>query len=114
MSGYLITFMVKRLNALPSIGTTIGASTQLLKTHTLSLGGNFGYFFNKSNGVKAGNNFMFSINSGYSVKKHTFGLYASYLISPPVLLNPMDKIDIVPHYVNTTNFSAGVNYSFSF
>ncbi|MBW7866980.1 MAG: autotransporter outer membrane beta-barrel domain-containing protein [Brumimicrobium sp.] len=97
-----------------SIGTTIGASTQLLKTHTLSLGGNFGYFFNKSNGVKAGNNFMFSINSGYSVKKHTFGLYASYLISPPVLLNPMDKIDIVPHYVNTTNFSAGVNYSFSF
>ncbi|MCO5248201.1 MAG: hypothetical protein M9887_04545 [Chitinophagales bacterium] len=97
-----------------STGINVGANTQLLKEHQLGLQGSVGYFFNRSNGEKAGNNISFNLNANMSAKKHSFGLFSSYLITPPIDLNPLNKLEIVPYSVNTKNFSAGVNYSYQF
>ncbi|MCO5231523.1 MAG: hypothetical protein M9958_10245 [Chitinophagales bacterium] len=97
-----------------STGINVGANTQLLKEHQLGLQGSIGYFFNQSNGEKVGNNISFTFNANMSAKKHSFGLFSSYLITPPIDLNPLNKLEIVPYSVNSKNFSAGVNYTYQF
>ena len=97
-----------------STGIHGGGNMQLLKDHQWSVQGDIGYFLNRSNGLSVGSNTTFSLNSGYSLNKHSFSLFSSYTITPPVDLNPLDKVSIVPYRVNSKNFSGGVSYSYQF
>lgn len=95
-------------------GVHAGGNVQLLKNHQLNLQGDVGYYFNRSNGEAVGNNTTFSVNSSYTVKKHNFSLYSSYIITPPINLNPLDKVNLVPYAVGSKNLSAGVSYGYHF
>lgn len=97
-----------------SAGVNAGANVQLLKNHQLSVQGNTGYFLNSSSGGNEGNNISFSLSSSLGVGKHSFSLYSSYIVTPPVNLDPLDKISRVPIAVNTRNFSAGIQYGYQF
>ena len=97
-----------------STGINVGGNVQLLKDHQLGIQGNIGYFLNRSKGATVGNNTSFSLNSSYSANKHSFSLYSSYIITPPVNLNPLDKVNRVPSAVNSRNFSAGISYGYQF
>ncbi|HTO37917.1 MAG TPA: hypothetical protein VL021_05790 [Brumimicrobium sp.] len=97
-----------------SVGLNVGGNIQLLKTKSLSLNGMIGYYFNKSSSFQTGNNTTFSLNCSYRLKKHAFGLFTNYTLTPPVNLNPLDDIYKVPYAVNSRIFSGGINYSYSF
>jgi len=97
-----------------STGVHAGGNAQLLKDHQLNVQGDIGYYFNRSNGETAGNNTTFTVNSSYTVKKHSFSLYGSYIITPPIDLNPLDKVNRVPYAVRSKNLSAGVTYGYHF
>lgn len=97
-----------------SLGINAGGNMQFLKEHNLNVAGNFGYYLNSSTNGTAANNFSFSLNSNMTHKKHSFGCFANYIITPPVILNPLDKINRVPIAVNTRNFTAGINYNYRF
>lgn len=97
-----------------STGVHGGGNMQLLKDHQWSLQGDIGYFLNRSGGVSVGSNTTFAINSSYNVKKHSFSLFSSYTITPPINLNPLDKVNIVPYRVNSRNFSGGISYGYQF
>ena len=97
-----------------STGINVGANAQFLKEHQLSVQGSVGYFLNKSSTGDAGNNLSFSLNGNVGAGKHSFGLFASYIVTPPVNLNPLDKINRIPIAVNSRNLSAGINYGYSF
>lgn len=98
-----------------SLGVNAGANTQLLKSRALSLQGDVGYFINKASDSPTGNNITFSLNGNYSAgKSHSFGLYASYIITPPVDLDPLNGIYNVPYAVNSEILSGGVTYTYNF
>jgi len=97
-----------------STGVHAGGNAQLLKDHQLNMQGDVGYYFNRSDGETVGNNITFSLNSSYTVKKHSFSLYSSYIITPPVNLNPLDKVNRVPYAVGSRNLSAGISYGYHF
>ena len=97
-----------------AIGLNFGANAQFLKEHNLSLNGNFGYFFNHATNAPVNNNFTFSVGCNYSEKKHSFGFFATSIYTPPIDLDPMNKVNNVPYFVNTYSLSGGLNYSYSF
>lgn len=98
-----------------SIGVNVGANTQLLKSRNLSVSGDVGYFINKASDTPTGNNTTFSFNGNYRTgKHHSFGLYASYILTPPVNLNPLNEVYNVPYAVNSKILSGGLNYSYNF
>ena len=97
-----------------STGVHAGGNAQLLKDHQLNVQGDVGYYFNRSDGETAGNNTAFTVNSSYTVKKHNFSLYGSYIITPPIDLNPLDKVNRVPYAVGSKNLSAGITYGYHF
>ncbi|GAB3361659.1 hypothetical protein GCM10027566_28630 [Arachidicoccus ginsenosidivorans] len=99
-----------------STGLHIGGNAQFLKAHNWNLQGDIGYFFNRTNGATVSNNTTFSLSSGYSLHKHSLSLYSSYTITPPVYLNPLDKVNLnrIPYAVNTRNLSGGITYGYQF
>lgn len=101
-------------NTYQSVGMNGGIMLQLLKQHNLSIQGTAGYFLNKSMSGTVGNNTTFSFNTSYSQKKNSFGIYLSYILTPPVNLNPLNVVYHVPIAVNSRNFTGGINYGFHF
>ena len=97
-----------------STGLNAGLNAQLLQAHNLSVQGSVGYFFNQDNGSPVGNNTTFSFNSNYAVLNHSLGLYMSYIITPPVNLNPLNIVNHVPYAVNSRNLVGGVTYAYHF
>lgn len=98
-----------------SLGLDVGANAQLLKDRSLSLQGSVGYFLNKATDSRAGNNITFSFNGNYAVLNgHSLGIFASYMITPPVNLNPLNDINHVPYAVNSKLFSGGITYAYNF
>ncbi len=97
-----------------STGVHVGGNAQLLKDHQLNVQGDVGYYLNSTNGEMVGNNTTFSLSGSYAVKKHSFSLYSSYIITPPINLNPLDKVNRVPYAVNSKNFSGGITYGYHF
>jgi len=97
-----------------STGIHLGGNAQFLKEHNWNLQGDVGYFFNRTNGATVGNNTTFSLSSSYSLHKHSLSLYSSYTITPPVSLNPLDKVNRIPYAVNTRNLSGGITYGYQF
>ena len=98
-----------------SLGFDLGGNAQLLKEHNLSVQASAGYFMNHSSSSATGNNITFSFSASYaSGRHHSVGLFASYIITPPVELNPLDKINRVPYAVNSKCLSGGVTYVYNF
>ncbi|HLV14374.1 MAG TPA: hypothetical protein VKY41_04280 [Xanthomarina sp.] len=98
-----------------SLGFNVGGNVQLLQSRSLNLQGSVGYFLNKSSDSPTGNNYTFSFNGSYMLfKSHSLGLYASYMITPPVNLNPLNEIDHVPYAVNSKMFTGGITYAYNF
>jgi hypothetical protein len=97
-----------------SLGLNAGGNAQFLKEHNLSVNAGFGYYFNRSDQAAVNNNITFSAGSSFQTKKHRFHIFASYIYTPPVDLDPMNRVNNVPYYVSTYNFSGGINYSYSF
>jgi hypothetical protein len=103
------------LNTYQSLGLNIGASVQLLKEHSLALQGSVGYFLNHDSNMPAGNNTTFSFNGSYQMNRHhSLGLYTSYVITPPVNLNPLNIVNHVPYAVNSKNLAGGITYAYHF
>lgn len=131
-SNYSVYFMNKSLgisaggqfsnykqqeNSYQSLGLNVGANMQLLPSRALSLQGTAGYFVNKNSGSVTGNNISFSFSSSFRThKKHSFGLNMSYILTPPVNLDPLDKVrlDRIPYAVNSKIFAGGINYNYTF
>jgi hypothetical protein len=101
-------------NQYQSIGLNGGINAQLLPSHSWLVQGSVGYFYNKDNGSPTGNNTTFSFNSSYGLKNHGFSCYISYILTPPVNLNPLSGITQIPYAVNSKNLSGGVMYSYHF
>lgn len=101
-------------NQYQSIGLNGGINAQLLPGHTWLVQGSIGYFLNKDNGSPTGNNTAFSFNTSYGVKNHGFSGYISYILTPPVNLNPLSGITQVPYAVNSKNLSGGLMYTYHF
>ncbi|WP_123796481.1 hypothetical protein [Oceanihabitans sediminis] len=98
-----------------SLGFNIGGNMQVLHSRSLNLQGSIGYFLNKASDSPTGNNYTFSFNGSYMLfNSHSLGLSASYMITPPVNLNPLNEIEHVPYAVNSKMFTAGITYSYSF
>lgn len=100
-----------------SLSLNAGANAQLLESRALSVQGNTGYMINKASESATGNNITFSLNSSYRLQKNcSFGMHMSYIITPPVNLDPLDKvrIDRIPYAVNSRIFSGGVSFNYSF
>lgn len=70
-----------------------------------------GYFVNSSANGTVANNTTFSFNSSYSLQKHSFGFYLSYILTPPVNLNPLNVVNHIPIAVNSKNLSGGLTYA---
>jgi len=101
-------------NAYQSIGINGGINAQLLASHAWLVQGSVGYFLNKDNGSPTGNNTTFSFNSSYGLKNHGFSCYISFILTPPVNLNPLSGITQIPYAVNSKNLSGGLMYSYHF
>lgn len=102
-------------NTYTSLGLNGGVNLQLLKMHNLSMQGSIGYFLNHDNHEIAGNNTTFSFNGSYSLNQHhSLGIYSSYILTPPVNLNPLNVLNRVPYAVNSKNLAGGINYSYHF
>ncbi len=113
--GFQYSTYQQKESSYNSLGVNVGANTQLLKSRALSLQGNVGYFINKSSDSPTGNNITFSFNGNFSAgKHHSFGAFASYVITPPVNLNPLNDINNVPYAVNSKILSGGLTYSYNF
>lgn len=98
-----------------SLGFNVGGGAQLLKSRILNLQGSVGYFLNKASNSETGNNFTFSFNGSYMLfKSHSIGLFANYIITPPVNLNPLNDINNVPYSVNSKMLSGGITYAYNF
>ena len=98
-----------------SAGVNLGGNIQLLRSHALNVMGTAGYFFNHSSSGPAGNNTTFSFNGSYALEKHhSLGMYANYLITPPVNLNLLNTVNHVPYAVNSRNLAGGVTYAYHF
>lgn len=101
-------------NKYQSTGLNAGANVQFLKAHNLAVQGSIGYFLNHDTGSPTGNNTTFSFNSSYSMQTHSVGVYLSYILTPPVNLNPLNVVNRVPYAVNTKNLAGGVTYAYHF
>jgi len=98
-----------------SLGFNVGGNVQLLKARTLNLQGSVGYFLNKASDSATGNNYTFSFNGSYLLfNSHSIGIFASYMITPPVNLNPLNDINHVPYAVNSKMLSGGITYAYNF
>ncbi len=114
-AGFQYSKYQQKESSYSSLGANVGANTQLLKSRALSLQGSVGYFVNKASDSPTGNNITFSFNGNFRAgKHHSFGAYASYVITPPVNLNPLNDIYKVPYAVNSKILSGGLNYSYNF
>jgi hypothetical protein len=101
-------------NQYQSVGINGGINAQLLPSHVWLAQASVGYFYNKDNGSSTGNNTTFSFNSSYGLKNHGFSCYVSYILTPPVNLNPLSGITQIPYAVNSKNLSGGLMYSYHF
>lgn len=110
----LYTQYKQQNNVYRSAGLNAGASVQLLKQHNLMAQASAGYFVNSSANGTVANNTTFSFNSSYSQQKHSFGFYLSYILTPPVNLNPLNVVDHIPIAVNSKNLSGGLTYACRF
>ena len=99
-------------NKYSSTGLNAGVNAQFLKDHNLSTQGSVGYYVNQNGDLPAGNNTTFSMNASYGVKKHSLGIYGSYILTPPVNLNPLNIVNHIPIAVNSKNFSGGITYAY--
>lgn len=100
------------MNKYRSIGLNAGGNIRLLEEKNMSLQGSVGYFLNTNNNAATGNNIVFSFNANYlTQKRHSFSVYSSYVITPPVNLNPLQRLY---YTVNTNNLSGGINYNYNF
>ncbi len=104
----------QRQDQYTSTGLNAGLNAQLLSAHNLAMQGSVGYFVNKDAGSPTGNNTTFSFNTSYGMKTQSFSGYISYILTPPVNLNPLNTVNHVPYAVNSKNLSGGVMYSFHF
>jgi hypothetical protein len=101
-------------NKYQSAGLNAGANAQLLKAHNWMVQGSIGYFLNHDTGSPAGNNTTFSFSSSYGLKTHSLSVYVSYILTPPVNLNPLLTVNRVPYAVNTKNLAGGITYAYHF
>jgi hypothetical protein len=101
-------------NIYRTMGMNAGVNAQFLRTHSLSVQGSVGYFINQDNGAPVGNNTTFSISGNYGVQDHSLGVFMSYVITPPVNLNPLNIVNHVPYAVNSRNLVGGVTYAYHF
>jgi hypothetical protein len=98
-----------------SLGLNAGFNAQFLKEHNLAVQASIGYFLNHDDQGTAGNNTTFSFNCSYGMNKHhSLGLFASYVITPPVNLNPLNLVNHVPYAVNSKNLEGGMTYTYHF
>jgi len=126
-SSYILGFLKKSLNvslngsynryrqgsdSYTSYGATVGASAQLLKTKSLNIQGDIGYFFNRYTAGDAQDNITFSASAGYNVKHHSFNLFANYIYTPPNAINAI--INKISYAVATKNLAGGISYNYSF
>jgi hypothetical protein len=115
INGSLLYTQYKQQNNLyRSTGLNAGLSVQLLKQHNLMAQASAGYFVNSSTSGEAANNTSFSFNSSYSQQRHSFGFYLSYILTPPVNLNPLNIVNHIPIAVNSRNLSGGLTYACRF
>lgn len=102
-------------NSYQSFGVNVGISAALMKDQAWGVQGSLGYFFNHDTGAPAGNNTTFSFSSSYAInQQHSFSFFMSYVITPPVNLNPLNIVNRVPIAVNSKNLSGGLMYAFHF
>lgn len=98
-----------------SLGLNVGGNVQFLKDHNLNIQASAGYFLNRSSISSTGNNITFSFNGSYTLgKHHSLGIFANYIITPPVNLNPLNEINRVPYAVNSKCLAGGVTYAYHF
>ena len=112
--NYLYSQYKQESNSYKSNGITLGTSAQLLKTKSLNINGNFGYYSNKFSNAGAQKNFSYSANVGYNIKRHSFSLFANYVYSQPnnEITNAVNKT--FPYAVATKNLAGGISYSCTF
>ncbi|MEO6000253.1 MAG: hypothetical protein ABIN89_25675 [Chitinophagaceae bacterium] len=111
--SYLFNRYKQLANAYTSNGATIGTSAQFLKNRSLNIQGNIGYFLNHFSDSKT-KNISYSLNAGYSIKHHSFNLFANYIYTPPVnkIIEAINKT--YPYAVATKNYGGGLSYNYSF
>lgn len=98
-----------------SLGLIVGGNAQFLKDHNLNVQASAGYFLNRSSVSSTGNNLTFSFNGSYTLNKHySLGIFANYIITPPVNLNPLNEINRVPYAVNSKCLAGGITYAYHF
>ncbi|TKK71766.1 hypothetical protein FC093_01720 [Ilyomonas limi] len=98
-----------------SYGANVGSVISLLKEKNLSLQGNVGYYYSSfilAAGTKSNSsNFTYSLNTGYTAKRHSFNLFFNYLYTPPKLIN--DEINKVFHYAAAfKSFTGSISYAY--
>src|SRR4051794_27813508 len=83
-----------------SYGANIGSAISLLKEKNLNVQGSVGYFYNSfilpDSTKNNNNNITYSLNAGYTAKRHSFNLFFNYLYTPPRLIN--DQLNKTFHY----------------
>lgn len=106
-------------NSYKTYGATIGSSAQLLKTKNLNIQGTVGYFLNNYNSSNDQKNITYSLNTSYTLKKHTLSLFANYVYTPRNQINDtiekiVDANKNIPYAVSTKNFFGGASYNYTF
>lgn len=106
-------------NSYRTYGATIGTSSRLLKNKSLNIQGTFGYLLNNFNQGTTQKNLTYSVTVGYSLKKHSFNLFANYVYTPTnAINNTINKIinanSNIPYAVSTKNLFAGALYNYTF
>ncbi|MEO9022510.1 MAG: hypothetical protein ABI237_08285 [Ginsengibacter sp.] len=102
-------------NQYKSMGLNIGGNAQFLKDHNLNIQVSAGYFLNHATNLETENNTTFSFNGSYAVHRHhSLGIYANYILTPPVNLNPINEINRVPYAVNSKCLAGGITYAYTF
>ena len=112
--NYLFSQYKQESNSYTSNGVTFGTSAQLLKSKSLNINGNIGYYSNKFSNAGDQKNFSYSANVGYNLKRHSFNLFANYVHSQTnnEIINAVNKT--FPYAVATKNLAGGISYSCTF
>lgn len=98
-----------------SLGLNVSGNAQFLKDHNLNLQASAGYFLNHATSSSTGNNITFSFNGSYELHQHhSLGIFVSYIITPPVNLNPLNEISRVPYAINSRYLTGGITYAYHF
>jgi len=103
-----------------SYGANVGSVISLLKEKNLSLQGNVGYYYSSfilaSSTKSNSSNFTYSLNTGYTAKRHSFNLFFNYLYTPPKLVNGReikDQINGTFHYAAAfKSFTGSISYAY--